>query len=365
MLTQLIRRRLRLMTLTLLVAVAVLGTGRPQQAAAQSEFIFVGGFENATVAVGEEVTLTVDVSAPSGASIYFYIGLWRDNSDPDSIGLVPVSFDLSGNCTDIDLAVVNWRVEGVLLMTGTTCTVSMVWEGNVVGSYPTKNIGGIYNIGEWTVDMTGNAGTGDVNLTGDSFTGLDLSIEVIPYVAPEEPIVPEAPAFCDRTPDMAVSPQFIEMTPGGQATVEVAMRKLCADVPTVPGDLLISFSDGLSVVSGSEGLLNLGQRAAVQAFALNPGETRRWTVTVAASSPLVTAPQHISEYYVGGRVASRIDGVFITPAPVAAEPVVVTPAPATPMPATLPNTSATAGLLPQLALALSLAAGGVALRRKG
>jgi hypothetical protein len=367
-LTQLVQRRLLMTTFALLIAVAALGIGRPPRVAAAADFDFVGGFETATVAVGEEVTLTVDVTAPSGASIYFFIGLWRDGSDLDSIGLRPVSVDLSGNCTNTDLALVNWAVGGNIVMTGTTCTVTAVWEGNIIGSYSVKNIGGIYNIGEWTVDMTANTGSGDVDLTAESFSDLDLSIEVVPYVAPEEP---EAPAFCDLTPDMAVSPQFIELAPGGQATVEVAMRNLCADAPTVPGDLLVSFSDGLSVVDGSEGMLNLGQRAAVQAFALNPGETRRWTVTVEAATALTAAPEHISEYYVGGRVVNRIDGVFITPAPIAAapalaEPVVVSPVPAAPStPTSLPNTSGAAGLLPQLMLALSLAAGGAALRRKG
>jgi hypothetical protein len=92
---------------------------------------------------------------------------------------------------------------------------------------------------------------------------------------------------------------------------------------------------------------------------------------VQAADTLTTAPAHVTEYYVGGRVEQRIDGVFITPAPapvVEVAPVVVpvVEVPAVPTaPVTLPNTSAAAGsLLPQLLTALAAAAAGVALRRR-
>ena len=144
---------------------------------------------------------------------------------------------------------------------------------------------------------------------------------------------------------MAVSPQFINLAPGGTATVEVAMRNLCNDAPFIDSDLLVSFSDGLSVTDGSQGMLNLGQRAAWQKLSLAPGETRTWTVTVRAADTLVAAPVHITELYHRGGVASRIDGVFITPAPAAPAPapVVEAPAPApadpAPLPSALPNTA--------------------------
>jgi hypothetical protein len=174
-----------------------------------------------------------------------------------------------------------------------------------------------------------------------------------------------APAECALTPDMAVSPQFIELAPGGTATVEIALRNLCNDAPYRNSDLLVSFSDGLRVIDGSSGMLNLTQRAAWQGFTLAPGETRRWTVTVQADAALAVAPVHISELYHLGRVASRIDGVFITPAAVVAAPAdpvpapVVNPAPApaapAPLPAALPNTAG--DTLPATLFGLLLALG--------
>lgn len=171
----------------------------------------------------------------------------------------------------------------------------------------------------------------------------------------------EAVAFCSEQPDMAVSPQLIELAPGGRATVEVALRNLCSDRPQGINDLVVSFSDGLSVVEGSAGVNNLGQRAAVQGFTLNPGETRSWTVTVAAADLLPTAPIHISELYVTSRVVKRIDGVFVTPAaaapaaPEAAAPAesAATPTVAVaPLPTALPNTGA-ADSIDTLLIALS------------
>jgi hypothetical protein len=141
------------------------------------------------------------------------------------------------------------------------------------------------------------------------------------------------------------------------------MRNLCDESVTVPGDLPVSFSDGLTVADATNGMVGLGQRAAVPTFALNGGETRRWTVTVKAADSLAAAPVHISEYYVGGRVLSRIDGVFIVPEPVVEAEAAPGEAPA---PVPLPNTAGGLGsLLPQLLTAPGMAGAGVALRRRG
>jgi hypothetical protein len=193
---------------------------------------------------------------------------------------------------------------------------------------------------------------------------------------PEEPtpaVEPTPEPSCDELPDMAVSPQFINLAPGGTATVEVALRNLCEDAPFTPFDLLVSLSDGLTVIDGSGGMLNLGQRAAWQQLMLKPGETRQFTLVVQAPAQFSTAPLHISELYYSGRVANRIDGVFITPAP-AAEPAVaeaaVEPAPvvtAVPaaLPTVLPNTAAPAGsMLPLLLAALGGLSGAVLLLRR-
>jgi hypothetical protein len=218
----------------------------------------------------------------------------------------------------------------------------------------------------------------DVDGTDISDQALETyNIVIAPAVTPTpeptpepEPVAAPVATVCAETPDMAVSPQFIELAPGGRATVEVAMRNLCADVPTTSGDLLMSFSDGLSVVETTDGFIALGQRAALQNFTLAAGETRRWTITVEAGSDAADAATHITEYFTGGRVASRIDGVFVAPAPTAAaeaaapviEVVPVAEVPAAPV--TLPNTSATGSMLPQLLSALAAAAAGLALRRR-
>jgi hypothetical protein len=193
---------------------------------------------------------------------------------------------------------------------------------------------------------------------------------------PEPPIPTAEPTSeprCDELPDMAVSPQFINLAPGGTATVEVALRNLCEDAPFTPFDLLVSLSDGLTVLDGSGGMLNLGQRAAWQQLMLKPAETRQFTLVVQAPAQFSAAPLHISELYYSGRVANRIDGVFITPAP-AAEPAVVEaavePAPvvtAVPaaLPTVLPNTAAPAGsTLPLLLAALGGLSGAVLLLRR-
>jgi LPXTG-motif cell wall-anchored protein len=191
--------------------------------------------------------------------------------------------------------------------------------------------------------------TVDAEVTGPdspSFVVVEryLTVTVLPAPSTE-------PAVCELTPDLAVSPELIDLAPGGTAVIELAMRNLCKDVPTPSGDLLLSLSDGISVVETSSGMTNLDSRAAVQNFTLLPDETRRWTVTVTAAEALVAAPQHVTEYYTGGRVMSRIDGVFITPAPApAAESAVVAestaPAAEAPLPAALPNTAGEQSALP-------------------
>ncbi len=183
---------------------------------------------------------------------------------------------------------------------------------------------------------------------------LFISREAFDAMLNAPPATPEPePAVCELTPDMAVSPQLIELAPGGTATLEVALRNLCADLPYQDADLLVSLSDGLTVRDGSTGLVDLGQRAAWQQLTLAPGETRRWTLTVSAADALPTAPLHITELYRSGRVAGRIDGVFVAPAD-AVEPAVVAPAavevpaPApAPLPAVLPNTDGELATLPQ------------------
>jgi hypothetical protein len=174
---------------------------------------------------------------------------------------------------------------------------------------------------------------------------------------PEEPtpVLPSGPQ-CFSDVDMAVSPQFISLAPGGEATVNVAVRNTNNELQGY-NDLLVSFSDGLDVVSVSDGGVDLGQRAAWQKFQLEANETREFAVTVRANEQLTAAPLHITELYCGGRVLERIDGVFITPAPAAAPAVVAvepTPAPAgapAPLPVVLPNTAGeTAAVDPSLAI---------------
>jgi sugar lactone lactonase YvrE len=184
-----------------------------------------------------------------------------------------------------------------------------------------------------------------------------------------------APAQCAQLPDIALSPERIELAAGGRTTITITMRNLCADAPFSQADLLLSLSDGLSVADLPAGWLDLGQRAALQGLSLGLGETRSWTLTVAAADALPTAPLHVLELYYRGAAATRIDGVFVPAVPevpataevpavveVPAAPVVETPQ----LPTVLPNTAGP--LLPLGALVLSglaLAALGVIGRRRG
>jgi hypothetical protein len=178
---------------------------------------------------------------------------------------------------------------------------------------------------------------------------------------------------CAQVPDMAISPEKIELAAGGRTTLTVTLRNLCTDAPFNTSDLLLSLSDGLSVVDGSAGMVNLGQRAAWQGLSLAAGETRSWTVTVAAADALSVAPVHVAELYYLGAVAKRIDGVFVgatvaaaavtveaAPAPVVVPAVPATPAP---LPTALPNTAGETTPLWVLGLIALLVLGGLGLRR--
>jgi hypothetical protein len=184
---------------------------------------------------------------------------------------------------------------------------------------------------------------------------------------------PAGPAVCQLTPDIAVNPQFINLAPGGRAAVTVSMRNLCNDAPLRSSDLLFSLSDGLQVVGGSEGLVNFGQRAAIQGFSLNPAETRSWTFDVEADATLPTAPIFVVELYQGSNVTTRIDGVFLTPAPAAPTPAPVVeqapaaPAEQAPLPAALPNTAGQQSPAPlgiAALLSATVLAGALLLRRR-
>jgi hypothetical protein len=180
-------------------------------------------------------------------------------------------------------------------------------------------------------------------------------------------ITPEMPeeqtdvvAVCDTLPDMAITPERVELDTGGSASLTVTMRNLCNDRPFQSADLLVSLSDGLTAVDGSAGLVNLGQRAAWQGIALKPGETRSWTLTTQAAAVLPTPPLHVVELYYLGGVSKRIDGVFVgataaAPAPAeiapAAPVVEAAPAAPAPLPQALPNTAEDVAALPLLMLA--------------
>jgi hypothetical protein len=175
----------------------------------------------------------------------------------------------------------------------------------------------------------------------------------------EEVEVVTPPAECQLDPDMAITPEAISLAAGGRTTVTVTLRNLCNDRPLSGNDLLLSLSDGLRIVGGSNGLVNLGQRGAFQGFTLSGGETRSFVFEVEAASALTVAPLHVAELYRVGRVARRIDGVFVaaavtTPAPAvvapAPAPAPAEPAPAATLPATLPNTAGEESILLLVAL---------------
>jgi hypothetical protein len=176
---------------------------------------------------------------------------------------------------------------------------------------------------------------------------------------------------CTTVPDLAVSPAEIPLAPGDTAQLTISIRNLCTIAAWSNADLLLSLSDGLTVIAVPDGWLNLTQRAALQGLHLNPAETRSWTITVGAAAELPTSPIFVVEHYFLGSAGQRIDGVFLPPATVVAAPVEAAPvtpveaapAPAAPpaLPVTLPNTAGP--VLPLLALALSAVAALVAGRR--
>jgi hypothetical protein len=314
--------------LALLAAVIGLIGWTPQPVGAVgNEIDVIGGITYGSVDQGESAPLTLQLAATSAVSAAkLRIGL------PDGA----VKLSSSGSCAALSVS----GTEGTLTLTANIPAVPDFCTVTIPLRFDTCAITVTASDFTFTAQNPSDATLDD----SEFFANMEVGcVEGYDAGGDEESEVGSAPTVCRTTPDMAVSPQFIELAPGGQATVEVALRNLCDDAPTAIGDLLVSFSDGLSVVTVDEKMINLGQRAAVQRLSLSAGETRRWQVTVAASSVLPVAPQHVTELYVGGRVAQRIDGVFIetaaveAPAAAAVEPVV--PAPAVPIPAALPNTA--------------------------
>jgi hypothetical protein len=141
----------------------------------------------------------------------------------------------------------------------------------------------------------------------------DLPDPDAPTPTPQPTTAPTAVPQCDLTPDLAVSPAEIRLVPGGRATIELAMRNLCPSAVYSGADLLLSLADGLSVVGSG------AQRFAVQNLSLSGGETRRWTIEVSWDQLITATPLHVTELYRGGRVVSRIDGVFLVPPDVTAD----------------------------------------------
>ncbi len=200
----------------------------------------------------------------------------------------------------------------------------------------------------------------DVHVVGSNFDEPLVTV-LPPYEAPAPEPAVQRPLRCELTPDVAVSPAEIRIAPGGRAQLEIAIRNLCNDRPYSAADLLLSLSDGLRVVELPAPWLNLGQRAAWQNLVLQAGETLRFVFTIEADSVLTATPQHITELYTLGRVATRIDGIFLSPAP--ADSPAAEPAPAAPtdspaavpaLPATLPNTAGQTIMLDTTTLALLL-----------
>ncbi len=331
---------------TVIIALGLLFTlSTPQRAAAQPPVLIDGAYAGPTVSVGEVVTFSIQYSW--GLPIQAVIE--AEMRFPATVTVVDATMDCTSTSLLFNANIVNFG--GRTSPVG-PCTVIISVTFAEAGVYT-----GSDHSFSAVAEETSSIGT--LTVTQNSFNA-NITVES-GTPAPEESgsTGTPTPAVCDLPPDMAVSPELIDLAPGGTAVIELAMRNLCPDAPTPSGDLLLSLSNGLSVVDHSAGMINLGQRVAVQNFTLLPDETRRWTVTVAAAQQLVAAPQHITEYYTGGRVLSRIDGVFITPAPVA-EPAVVAestaPAAEAPIPAVLPNTAGEQSTLPTAVLWLTLAA---------
>lgn len=309
---------------------AVFGT--PRNAAAISEGIEISArFSSETVTVGEPTTLLITIRAyyegTNSLTGGFDLPAGATGGAASATCVIPDPTDVAaGSLTSV-----------LITGDGVPCTIS------VVMTFATP---GVFGPAAWPIDVT--SAPFNVNTSGWQPT--------VTVIAP-------APTVCDLAPDMAVSPELIRIAPGGRATVVVTMRNRCPAAETVPGDLLISFSDGLTVVATEGGIVGDGQRAFLRTFTLNGDETRSWTVTVEAGEKMVANPQHVTEHYVGGRVSKRIDGVFIVPEPAPAPVVEVAPAAApavAPVPAALPNTAGetaggAAGVLPLLVLMVVVA----------
>jgi hypothetical protein len=175
-------------------------------------------------------------------------------------------------------------------------------------------------------------------------------------------VVPE----CLTMPDIEVVQQA-ELAAGGSTTLKVTFRNQHNQTQGV-SDVLLSLSDGIAVSDASSGVLNLGQRAALQGIVLAPNETRSFDVTVSAGDNVAPAPIFVAEIYCGGRVLGSVSGPFGGPisagsaaaAPVAEAPAVAAPAAEAPaaevptLPISLPNTAGTA--LPLAGIVLAAAA---------
>jgi hypothetical protein len=336
---------LNLLTVALIVAASLLAA-QPRAAHAQfSDISLSAGYAFSTTPVNSYVPFSINATNSGSSQATTDFGIQFPG------GATFVGSEAVGNgCSIIGGESGPSVFEAILTVPATPqgCAFSIGLKFSVPGVYDIEDH--LYEAGSTLI--FGNA---NITVTGDD-TGGDPT--PVPVTA------------CAQLPDMAVSPELINLAPGGSATVEVALRNLCSDAPFNDSDLLVSLSDGLTVVDGSAGMLNLGQRAAWQGLSLAAGETRRWTLTVKAAETLSAAPQHISELYHRGRVANRIDGVFITPAPA---PVVAAPAPApapaaapaapAPIPAALPNTAGEreVGTLLPLAALLLATLGGAAL----
>jgi hypothetical protein len=358
--------------------------------AAEGLFLSTAGLLNADGQIVAEVNVTATTG--SSSSPYSWPAATLESSSDDYIGwtvrhalhywdaalkiwVLQDQRDLT--YTGLELSVVDGSLVATLtphlwLRNIATGSVTFFRDGNEIGS------------AELALDGTATLDLGDlpdgvydfsaVYSGDDNFWGTDAadSLDTTPPPVEENAV---SARRCDQLPDMAVSPQFITLAPGGSAQVEIALRNLCNDALFGPADVLLSLSDGLSVSGIPNGWLNLGRRAVIQNLTLQPGETVRYLITVTAAASLPTAPLHISELYVGGQVVNRIDGVFLLPegtgigAP-AAEPTVSEPAPspaeAPALPITLPNTAAAPGSLPWLLLisGISVLLVGMHLRRR-